>query len=138
MATTDHQREVVKEFAVDVLGCGCPDEVFQTIETSSFVVPELSNILVSRIVIGNRLLIYLAPDNKEMPIKTLFQQLVPLGKNERDESGYNRFRLVVYADEFSFDPAEASLLFSTFVKNDDRIFFHTVEKRSLSHLLQLK
>jgi hypothetical protein len=61
------ENEVIKRFAIDVLGCGCEDSVFSRIDHNrSFRLPS-GVTLSSRILIGERLLIYIADSNSVSP-----------------------------------------------------------------------
>jgi len=119
-----------------MLGCGCPDEVFQTIETSKTDIAGPAGADTARILIGNRLLIYLVPVNQHTELPSLLTDFTKAGTSERDSKGYNRFRLVLVTEDSGFDRAGAAFLFSTLAHGDDRLFLHTVEKKNLSELLE--
>ena len=60
------ENEVIKRFAIDVLGCGCDESVFSRIEQSrSYRLPS-GITLSSRILIGGKLLIYIAESNSAL------------------------------------------------------------------------
>ena len=87
-------RQIVKDFVTGVLGCQCPDEVFQEIE----ILMEDSGL---RILIGNRLLVRLFPLGKKANSITT-ERLLEIFKNgqrERDLKGFNRFRLVLIVND---------------------------------------
>ncbi len=85
----------VKEFVKNTLGCQCPEEVFEKIEVDSEV-RVADHTVDRRINVGDRLLIYLV-DGDKLQNKDL-EVLVRAGKEERDNAGFNRFRLVVMSD----------------------------------------
>lgn len=130
----DQKHQCIKRFAVEMLGCGCPDEVFLTIETGKASVATSAGSDISRILIGNRLLIYIVRVSSNTDLSALLPICINAGIEERDQKNYNRFRLVLAAEDSSFDGAAASFLFSSLSKGDDRLFLHVIEKDSLSEL----
>ncbi len=126
--------QCIKRFAVEMLGCGCPDEVFRTIETGKAEIPGPDGSAIARILIGNRLLIYLVPVKTQTNLPALLSDYITTGTEERDSKGYNRFRLVLVAENSNFDDTEAASLFSTIAHGDDRLFLHTIEQKELSEL----
>jgi len=134
--SVDQKHQCIKHFAVEVLGCGCPEEVFQTIETGKIDIAGPAGSDIARILIGNRLLIYLVPVSRKTELAALLADFIKTGTSERDSKGYNRFRLVLVTEDSDFDRAGAAFLFSTLVHGDDRLFLHTVEKENLSELLE--
>jgi hypothetical protein len=85
----------IKNFARDRLGCNCPDAVFEHIEYMPATTIRDFTVLVRRIVIGNRLLIYIWEPNDTGDVETYLPLLLNAGKEERDDRGLNRFRLVI-------------------------------------------
>jgi hypothetical protein len=82
-----HDR--VKSFAQELLGCNCPDRVFEHIELSEASGPAGG---FQRIAIGGRLLVYLVAgvvSDEEV------QSLLEFGTRDRDDGGFNRLRLVL-------------------------------------------
>ncbi len=85
----------IKRFVRQVLGCGCPEPVFEYIQRDRK--PELSpGIPGDRINVGNRLLIYMVRFNRLDIAKSQIRPLVSHGLKERDGKGFNRFRLVLF------------------------------------------
>ncbi len=118
-------RDKIKAFVQDVLGCGCAEEVFRIIEIRR---EERAGQPYDRINIGNRLLVYVfRTDDAGWASRTL-ADLVRAGKTERDAEGFNRFRLVLAADA----PAAMSPVMKAYGSLDlvdDRIFLHVIPKR---------
>lgn len=132
----DQKHQVIKRFAVEMLGCGCPDEVFHTIETGKADILSVTGQDISRILIGNQLLIYLVPVDGQTDLSEMLPRCIQAGTKERDSKGYNRFRLVLTAEDREFDGAGAAFLFSSLSQGDDRLFLHCIERDDLSELLQ--
>jgi len=80
----------LRAFVRQTLGCSCPEDVFQTVDRAALVTAE--GVPVTRLVIGGRLLIYLAAETGDA---ARLAGLVAAGRLDRDRSGLNRFRLVV-------------------------------------------
>lgn len=122
----------IKIFVQNTLGCGCPEEVFRSIQCRWNVRLNSFIILNARIVIGNRLLIYISEAESEGCIEEHLHVLMAMGRKERDEKGLNRFRLVIVAD----DPAEiqkvAGKMFEELRGTDEKIHLHVVHKKDLN------
>jgi hypothetical protein len=123
-------REAIKIFARDTLGCGCPDEVFDVIECRSGFMLKGNILLRNRLNIGNRLLIYIidkaAPDFLENNMVTILHN----GVNERDRMRFNRFRLVIAADNPHQIQEMADDLFNT-VAHDEKTHVHYISMKDI-------
>ena len=123
----------IKKFVRQVLGCTCPDKVFEQIEdlrTVSSASPHTRSI-----TIGDRLLIYIWEVNEIERFKKNFLAMLAAGRKERDEQGLNRFRAVLSVDEMIHGIAtEADLHFSRFVGRDDRMHLHVISGSVLHNL----
>lgn len=130
-----HQRdEKITAFVRNVLGCGCPDEVFNKIEVLNIDL-DCNALKATRIVIGDTLLIYILPyASVDIAIQCM-DKLVINGKQDRDSHGYNRFRLVVpYCDDKSLEE-QASALFATVAGSDEKLHIHYVDSDVLNPVL---
>ena len=85
----------IKRFAREMLGCDCPDEVFEHIEYMPVTTVHDFPGLFKRIVIGNRLLIFIWEPDDATDVEKQLPSLVNAGIKERDDRSLNRFRLVV-------------------------------------------
>jgi hypothetical protein len=113
----------VKNFVQQTLGCGCPEPVFQSMLIDTFTPAELASVVVTRLLIGQRLLVYLVnPDNTGPPLSELLATLTACGREERERYGYNRLRLVVITEEECHPELKRS--FSELQGEDDRLFLH--------------
>jgi hypothetical protein len=120
-------NSAVKDFLVNVLGCRCPEEVFLDIELNKSPEPVGTIPLDFEIHVGGRIIILGVSATYVLSAPAALAALVAAGTKIRDEREYNRFRLVVLAD----DPdCEAKLRprFEQLPGADDRIHIHVVNK----------
>jgi hypothetical protein len=117
----------IKNFVQQVLGCTCPDKVFEQIEdrqVSSPVSPHNRSI-----TIGRRLLVYIWEVEGAAQFREKFLAMLAAGKKERDRRGLNRFRAVLtVSDNHLGVVAEATFHFSEFDGRDGRIHFHVIPR----------
>lgn len=78
----------IADFARLILGCQCEPEVFRSIELDT---GQVAGLAYARVVIGARLLIWLARRAGAAQAAELARH----GLSDRDAHGYNRFRLVL-------------------------------------------
>jgi hypothetical protein len=128
MNEASSQNEAIKHFVQSELGCSCPEAVFEHIQriTDFDALPAFNRIYD----IGGRLLVAISRPEKWREIGTQLEQWVDAGKEYRDHHGYNRFRLVVVAD----DSQAAEILhgiFNSLLNADEHIHLHVVEPRVL-------
>jgi len=120
------KKEKIKTFVQKTLGCGCPEEAFTYIDSRSNI--PLNNILLSnKINIGNKLLIFIVEVNDPDSLKETLTSLVDAGTKERDGFGFNRFRLVLAADNPGTFKQHACDIFDTLEK-DERVHLHVIHK----------
>jgi len=123
----------LKNFVQDVLGCTCPEKVFEEIEERR-VLPADSPHNRS-ITIGGRLLIYIWEVRETEQFNRNFCAMLAAGRRERDQKGLNRFRAVLAVDPPYEDIAgRAALCFAGFCGRDERIHFHVVSSRTIQNL----
>jgi hypothetical protein len=124
-------NNAVRDFLVNVLGCRCPEEVFLDIELNKAPEPVGTIPLDFEIHVGGRIIILGVAAEDVLPAPDSLAALVAAGTKIRDVRKYNRFRLVVLAD----DPeCEAKLRpsFTRLPELDDRIHMHVVNKDDVS------
>lgn len=114
----------VRAFVREVLGCRCPEDVFENVECrenpgSSCGVP-----LRYKISVGGRLLIYVIEADDVRDFMEALPLVIGEGTAERDRRGFNRFRLVVASE--GAEGARAAL--GRVKTPDDRVHLHAVEK----------
>ena len=123
---------LIKIFVQNVLGCTCPDKVFEQIE-DNHVLPSISPHSRS-ISIGGRLLIYVC--NVEDRLEDLQEGLIAMleaGKKERDADGLSRFRAVLAVENPQIIVPKANFYFSRFQGKDDRIHIHVISLHTLKN-----
>jgi hypothetical protein len=127
----------LKRFVRETLGCTCPEEVFEQVEIRSGP-PLASGGSVRRIAIGGRLLIYLVEGAPVEDVHRGMTDWTISGRIDRDESGMNRFRLVIgVAGMSDLDAARIRDAFEAARdEHDDRIHLHVVESTALGDLHQ--
>jgi hypothetical protein len=126
------EKEDIKIFAQQTLGCGCPEEVFEHIDSQSNV--KLNGLVLRRkIKIGDRLLIYIAEMAGADSVKQNMAFLVASGRKERDSIGFNRFRLVLTADNISEVQKVAEAVFAV-INKDEKVHLHVISKKSIPFL----
>ena len=116
----------IKVFVRETLGCGCPEEVFQYMDYQSNIMSG-DVLLRARLNVGNRLLIYVVDVEKRESIRNILSRLIDIGKKERDDLGFNRFRLVLASDNVSEIRRTSEELFRDSVK-DEKVHLHIVQK----------
>lgn len=122
-------KENIKTFVQQTLGCGCPEEVFHYIDcqVNSKLHDTVSG---SKINIGNRLLIYVVEVNNPDSLNHTLPFLFDIGKKERDGKGFNRFRLVLATDAFNEIKQVAEDIFKD-IDKDEKVHLHIVLKNSI-------
>lgn len=113
-ASSDLQR-----FVRGTLGCKCPDDVFQSV-----VVDRRED--RTRLMIGNRLLIYVMQVATEPPAGSAVSRLVKQGLADRNSQGLNRFRLVVASAQPTPDLEDTRAAFAAIAGKDDRAHLHFI------------
>ncbi len=121
-------KQHIKKFVQQVLGCQCPEEVFQNINWKN-------KGSVLEINISNRLLINICLKNINDLNKKLIIDLLKTGKKQRDYENFNRFRLVIPIKNNSKIKEKYKILTKIFFPRDDKIHLHIVEKKYLKKLL---
>lgn len=87
--------------------------------------------LDNAIIIGNRLLVYIAEAGSAGCIEEHLPVLVAAGKKERDEKGLNRFRLVLVADGPEDVRQAAEKQFEELRGSDEMVHLHVISRKNL-------
>lgn len=122
----------IKDFARNMLGCGCSEDVFDKIEYTPLARAGNDITLHGRINIGNRLLIYTVPVDDVKALFSLIPSLVLCGRNERDRNGFNRFRLVLLNQGREELPRFADSIFHSLNYIDDKTHLHIIPLESIN------
>ena len=120
-------KEEIKQFVRETLGCDCPDEVFQHIDYRADVIAGNDVLLDYEINIGNRLLIFVVTIDELGSIGQLISQLVWDGTNKRNQESFNRFRLVLLAQSPADVAEEAFAIFQSLGAGEG-VHLHVVAK----------
>jgi hypothetical protein len=125
----NEQPNSIKQFVRQVLGCTCPEEVFEQIEDRQ--VQSTASPHTRTITIGNRLLIYIWKADDSDDLVPGISAMLADGKKERDARGFNRFRAVFAVENPQTIQPQINLCFSQFKGSDDRIHIHVVSVNKL-------
>lgn len=123
-AVTSPASSDLQRFVRGTLGCKCPDDVFQSVAIDCREDH-------TRLMIGNRLLIYVVETTAEPPVGKAVSRLVEQGLADRNSQRLNRFRLVVACPEPSPDLASAKAAFAAVAGDDDRAHLHVISADQL-------
>lgn len=119
-------KDAIKTFVQQTLGCGCPEKVFEYIDCYSNI--SLNDIVLkNKINIGNRLLIYITEINDQNSLNHILPLLISKGKKERDSLKFNRFRLVLLTDKIGEIKDTAEYIFKK-ISKDEKVHLHIVDK----------
>jgi hypothetical protein len=127
----DRQHASIVRFVRETLGCRCPDDVFDSITLATENADTVG--CFSRLVIGRRLLIYIARPADAAAVAAAVVALAHRGHRDRDTSGLDRFRLVWPAQDESA-ARDAATAFAAAGGNDDQMFLHVLPSHELPDL----
>jgi hypothetical protein len=123
-------NQSIKSFVQEVLGCTCPDQVFEQIEdrqASSHTSPQTRSI-----AIGGKLLVYIWEVDDTSKLTENIYSLLESGRKERDQRGLNRFRLVLATEDTRTIKTRAELDFSRFKDLDENMHLHVIARQDLA------
>jgi len=116
----------IKHFVRHDLGCGCPDEVFETIDVQYAPSGFAGLPGDCLIVIGTRLLVLLIVTVHWPEVSRNLESLVNRGRELRDGGGFNRFRIVLATPEPTAAQAALMEQFGDLPSLDDRVHLHII------------
>jgi len=119
------KAEIVN-FAVHILGCGCDKSVFDSIEKEENIILNCGIRLRKKIVIGKRLLIYIADADKLRPEDIM--NVIKEGVSERNRMGYNRLRLAIITPDANGISSSYLSEFGILMEKDDKTNIHIVSE----------
>jgi hypothetical protein len=127
---TPADTKSVERFVRGTLGCRCPDEIFADIAITHERHPD-SNLTYTRLVLGNRLLVYVLDAQHPNALRADVATMTTKGRADRDTEFLNRFRLVVTADRPVETQAEVDAAFSGAAGHDDHAHLHVIDADKL-------
>jgi hypothetical protein len=128
MASGDNEK--IKVFVRNTLGCDCPEKVFEKIDVSKLPIAAYEK-EATRIVVGDRLLIYIIHPEPSANVVDSVEEISLAGKVDRDTNNYNRFRLVVAGFEDDEQQEKVLGCFSKSFDNDEKMHIHFVNQEMI-------
>ena len=114
----------IKRFVQEILGCSCPEEVFNNIDYQI----QGDSISERKVTVGDRLLIYIINMNGTSSIQGVIHSALEQGVEERDKKGFNRFRLVLVASCPDGLRSSAERAFDSSGYTDEKTHLHIVNQ----------
>jgi hypothetical protein len=134
---TAADRTEIAAFVRNDLGCQCPVEVFRSIVVSSGLSP-VSGERFARILVGDRLLIYVMQPPLLLRPADAIDEVARIGMSERDEREYKRFRLVLAVTPEHPWPAAVVDRFEGATDADERAHLHLLPVETLPESIKLQ
>jgi hypothetical protein len=132
------KNENIVQFIQNTLGCQCTEEIFNSIELGRGSTPN-GEAAFAKMVIGNRLLIYIVKplSATESLMNNVIPILTKMGILERDNKGYNRFRLVLAKQ--SDDVISDNLIkdFQNTAGHDEKAHIHFISQHELPNVPEI-
>jgi hypothetical protein len=119
-------------FVRHTLGCGCPDEVFEHIRIDTK--PEVFiGLPVDYVIdVGGRLLVAVCMTADWRQLQQKLADTVRRAREYRDSNGFNRFRLVVAAEDTQTAQAALQAQFeSAIADGDEKMHLHVLAPAAL-------
>lgn len=126
------KKENIKTFVRETLGCECPENVFDYIDSQHSIELNSEILLSDKINIGNRLLIYTVDVNDVKFIENNLIELISIGRKERDMKGFNRFRLAIITDKMDEIRQIAHMTFKKSKDKDKKIHLHLINRNEMT------
>jgi hypothetical protein len=129
-------RQSIEHFVRTTLGCQCPDEVFESIAIERAPTPDTA-LPCTRLVIGDRLLIYIHETQSARATTAAVSRLAKQGLAERDAKQYNRYRLVLASAHPTQVLDDAGTSFASVAGTDERAHLHVLATDQLPDALRV-
>ena len=127
--------EKIKLFSRNVLGCQCPEEVFAKIEISDEKLALKGLQTFRRIIVGDRLLIYVLELHDQSACRDALLALLQEGVLEKKERRLNRLRIVIASEELDSIRSIAEKTFDGFEGKDEKVHLHVVSPNEILDVL---
>ena len=115
---------IIKQFVQQTLGCSCPQEVFDQIDYQKAGAGNFGG----KINVGGRLLVYIISMDEKSGLREVINAALQQGVRERDEKGFNRFRLVLAASRPDELSSLAEQVFARSGEADGKAYLHVVSE----------
>jgi hypothetical protein len=125
-----HTYPEIKCFVQEILGCSCPEEVFNKIDYQK----ESEDISGRKVNVGDRLLIYIITMDRKPDIQEVINSALEQGVEEREKKGLNRFRLVLVASHPDELRSSAEHAYDSSGFTDEKTHLHIVKKSDVENL----
>jgi hypothetical protein len=125
-----HTYPEIKRFVQEILGCSCPEEVFNKIDYQK----ESEDISGRKVNVGDRLLIYIITMDRKPDIQEVINSALEQGVEEREKKGLNRFRLVLVASHPDELRSSAEHAYDSSGFTDEKTHLHIVKKSDVENL----
>ena len=120
----------IKHFVQEILGCSCPEEVFNEIVTRKGG----HGIWEQKVTVGGRLLIYIITVERKFDIRGVINAALKDGVAEREKKGFNRFRLVLVTARPHELHRQAECAFERSEYTDEKTHLHVVCENDVAGL----
>ena len=119
-------------FIRHTLGCGCPDEVFEHIRIDMLPEVFLGLPVDYMIDVGGRLLVAVCASADWRQVQQSLTGILRRAREYRDRNGFNRFRLVVAAEDADEARAVLQSVFDDAVSDgDEKMHLHVLKQAAL-------
>jgi hypothetical protein len=123
-------KEGITRFVKEILGCQCPDEVFEHIEWEPM--EPLRDMGAQSLILGKRLLLFIWETNDVSLIRSNLPAMLSFGRRERDRRKLKRFRTVIATDDVDGLGSFACTLFDHATELDERVHLHVVHVKEVA------
>lgn len=104
-----------------LLGCGCPEEIFDHCQVGQQMIAGLP---VVELIMGERLLVWIIAGDRVGDPGEILERLLKAGVEERQRRDLNRFRLVVVGDHPLWEKQWGHLAFGL----DPKVHLHVLSE----------
>ncbi len=129
-------KSAIRDFVKGTLGCTCPDKVFNEIRYEANVSLLQCQSAVSRIELGDRLLIYLLVTDSPDIVAHDLPGIIRNGEEERHRRGLNRFRAVVCTSNIDAVVNLANDVFTRHTERGDKVHLHVVTRENVKAIVE--
>jgi len=124
----------VKTFIRDILGCSCPDEVFEEVSIQP-VSYEIGKVNINfQIKIGGRLLIFVCRTDDAHAVSESLKEIFQKGISIRNNHRFNRFRFVVATSNEDLAREMIIPVFQNLDDIDENTHLHIIHSKELPNL----